>query len=174
MEREHHYSVEIVWTGNTGQGTRNYKAYERTHEIRCGQKPSIPGSSDPAFRGDPTRYNPEELFVAALSSCHMLWYLHLCADAGIAVVAYQDRAEGTMIETATGGRFTKITLYPAVKVTDSAERAQALHRQAHQFCFLANSVNFPVEVQATTGRETAEVQESGVQEFRSGNIAGRQ
>jgi len=150
MEREHHYSIQVAWTGNTGQGTRGYTAYERRHEIRSGEKPTIPGSSDPAFRGDPARYNPEELFVAALSSCHMLWYLHLCADAGIVVISYDDRAEGTMIETAEGGRFTKITLQPIVKVTDSPERAEALHKRAHQFCFLANSVNFPVEVQART------------------------
>ncbi len=101
MQRKHHYSVAVVWTGNTGQGTRNYNGYERAHEIRSGQKPVVPGSSDPAFRGDPTRYNPEELFVAALSSCHMLWYLHLCADAGIVVVSYEDHAEGTMIDTET-------------------------------------------------------------------------
>src|SRR5262249_12394697 len=96
VERKHHYSVAIVWTGNIGQGTQSYSGYERAHEIRSSQKPVVPGSSDPAFRGDPTRYNPEELFVAALSSCHMLWYLHLCADAGIVVVSYQDNAEGTM------------------------------------------------------------------------------
>jgi organic hydroperoxide reductase OsmC/OhrA len=150
MERKHHYSVSVVWTGNTGHGTRSYTGYERAHEIRSGQKPAVPGSSDPAFRGDPTRYNPEELFVAALSSCHMLWYLHLCADAGIGVVSYQDNPKGTMIETAEGGRFTNVTLHPAVEVTESAERAEALHKRAHQLCFLANSVNFPVEHQATT------------------------
>jgi organic hydroperoxide reductase OsmC/OhrA len=152
MERIHHYSVAIVWTGNTGQGTRGYTGYERAHEIRSGQKPMVPGSSDPAFRGDPTRYNPEELFVAALSSCHMLWYLHLCADAGIVVVSYEDHAEGTMIETAEGGRFISVTLRPTVKVTESADRAGTLHKRAHELCFLANSVNFPVEHHATTER----------------------
>jgi organic hydroperoxide reductase OsmC/OhrA len=145
MEREHHYSVAVLWTGNTGHGTQSYPGYERAHEIRCGRKPAISGSSDPAFRGDPTRYNPEELFVAALSSCHMLWYLHLCAESGIVVVSYDDKAEGTMIETAEGGRFTNVTLHPTVKVTHSAERAQGLHKRAHELCFLASSVNFPVE-----------------------------
>jgi organic hydroperoxide reductase OsmC/OhrA len=150
VERKHHYSVAVVWTGNIGQGTQSYSAYERAHEIRSGQKPVVLGSSDPAFRGDQTRYNPEELLVAALSSCHMLWYLHLCADAGIVVVSYKDEAEGTMIETADGGRFTNVTLHPAVKVTDSAERAEALHKRAHELCFLANSVNFPVELRPVT------------------------
>jgi len=145
MGQEHHYSVAVVWVGNTGRGTDSYVGYERAHEIRCDQKPAISGSSDPAFRGDPTRYNPEELFVAALSSCHMLWYLHLCAESGIVVVSYNDNAKGTMIETTEGGRFTNVTLHPTVKVTHSAERAQALHKQAHKRCFLASSVNFPVE-----------------------------
>lgn len=103
MGQEHHYSVAVVWVGNTGRGTDSYVGYERAHEIRCDQKPAISGSSDPAFRGDPTRYNPEELFVAALSSCHMLWYLHLCAESGIVVVSYNDNAKGTMIETTEGG-----------------------------------------------------------------------
>jgi organic hydroperoxide reductase OsmC/OhrA len=142
---QHHYSVAVVWTGNTGRGTHSYTEYERAYQIRSGDKPAISGSSDPAFRGDPTRYNPEELFVAALSSCHMLWYLHLCADSGIVVISYEDNAEGTMIETAEGGRFTNVTLHPTVKVTHSADRAQALHKVAHERCFLANSVNFPVE-----------------------------
>jgi organic hydroperoxide reductase OsmC/OhrA len=150
VQRKHHYSVAVVWTGNTGQGTRNYNGYERAHEIRSGQKPVVPGSSDPAFRGDPTRYNPEELFVAALSSCHMLWYLHLCADAGIVVVSYEDHAEGTMIETAEGGRFTNVTLHPTVKVADSPERGDGLHKRANELCFLARSVNFPVEHQPIT------------------------
>ena len=152
MGREHHYSVSVVWVGNTGRGTDSYIGYERAHEIRCGQKPAISGSSDPAFRGDPTRYNPEELFVAALSSCHMLWYLHLCAESGVVVVSYDDNAEGTMIETTDGGRFTNVTLHPTVKVTHSADRAQALHKQAHERCFLASSVNFPVEHRPKTTR----------------------
>ena len=152
MGHEHYYAVTVVWLGNTGRGTDRYAGYERAHEIRCDGKPAISGSSDPAFRGDPTRYNPEELFVAALSSCHMLWYLHLCAESGIVVVSYDDNAEGTMIETAEGGRFTSVTLHPTVKVTHSEDRAQALHKQAHERCFLASSVNFPVEHRPKTER----------------------
>ncbi|MGA8659405.1 MAG: OsmC family protein [Chthoniobacterales bacterium] len=150
MAHLHHYTTSIRWTGNTGQGTSGYKTYERAYEIHVSGKPTIPGSSDPAFRGDPARYNPEEMFVAALSSCHMLWYLHLCADAGVVVTAYEDHAEGKMEEAANGGRFIKVTLKPRVRVTQASavERANALHDRAHELCFIANSVNFPVEHEA--------------------------
>ena len=151
MQREHRYSVNVAWTGNTGKGTSDYRSYTRDHEIRVPGKPPIRGSSDPKFRGDPVRYNPEELLVAALSSCHMLWYLHLCADAGIVVVSYEDRAEGTMEESGEGaGRFVRVVLRPHVRVTESVEQAEALHQRAHELCFIANSVNFPVLHQAVT------------------------
>src|SRR5687767_11345840 len=105
--REHRYAVTVEWTGNLGSGTSAYRAYARDHEIRASGKPAIPGSSDPAFRGDPARWNPEELLVGALAACHKLWYLHLCAEAGIVVTSYVDRAEGVMVEEADGsGRFT--------------------------------------------------------------------
>jgi organic hydroperoxide reductase OsmC/OhrA len=141
------YTVQITWTGNRGSGTSSYRAYSRSHEIHADGKPVIAGSSDPVFRGDPTRYNPEEMLVAALSACHMLWYLHLCADAGIIVEAYTDEPIGTMIETEDGGgHFTGVTLRPRVTVQSGAdlERAAELHDQAHHLCFIANSVNFPV------------------------------
>jgi len=146
MSREHNYCVTVVWTGNTGKGTSAYHAYKRDHEISVIGKAPIPGSSDPKFRGDAARYNPEELLVAALSTCHMLWYLHLCADAGIAVESYEDRAEGTMKETTEGGgRFVNVKLRPHVKVIGSVEQAETLHQRAHELCFIANSVNFPVD-----------------------------
>src|ERR1700736_5055996 len=151
MPREHNYSVNVTWTGNTGTGTSGYQAYKRDHEIKVGGKPPIPGSSDPKFRGDSARYNPEELLVASLSSCHMLWYLHLCADAGVVVVSYQDRAEGIMEESSDGGGgFVQVTLHPRVHVRGSVERAEALHERAHELCYIANSVNFPVHHQAVT------------------------
>jgi organic hydroperoxide reductase OsmC/OhrA len=154
MQREHRYPVNVAWTGNTGKGTFDYRSYTRDHEIRVPGKPSIHGSSDPKFRGDPVRYNPEELLVAALSSCHMLWYLHLCADAGIVVVSYEDRAEGTMEESGEGdGRFVRVMLRPHVRVTESVEQAEALHQRAHELCFIANSVNFPVLHQAVTEQQ---------------------
>ncbi|MEM9163378.1 MAG: OsmC family protein [Cyanobacteria bacterium P01_F01_bin.4] len=143
----HHYQTQVLWTGNTGQGTASYRDYTRSHEIRVEGKPSIAGSSDPAFRGDKTKHNPEELLVASLSSCHMLWYLHLCSAASIVVTHYLDQAVGTMVETEDGsGHFAEVVLNPVVTVTRGSDRQQAvqLHEQAHQFCFVANSMNFPV------------------------------
>jgi organic hydroperoxide reductase OsmC/OhrA len=145
--RDHTYTVTVTWTGNTGSGTSAYRAYGRAHEIGAQGKPSIPGSSDPAFRGDPARYNPEEMLVGSLSSCHMLWYLHLASEAGIAVQAYQDIAEGVMIEDAGGGgRFQEVVLQPEITVPPGTDLVQAdtLHKLAHARCFIANSVNFPV------------------------------
>jgi organic hydroperoxide reductase OsmC/OhrA len=144
---EHHYKTTVTWIGNLGKGTSDYRSYERNHVINAEGKPTIPASSDPSFRGDRTRYNPEELLVSSLSSCHMLWYLHLCSVAGIVVVDYTDEATGTMVETADGGGYFKeVTLYPKVVVSDESmiEKANALHHDANKMCFVANSVNFPV------------------------------
>jgi organic hydroperoxide reductase OsmC/OhrA len=156
MQREHRYSINVRWTGNTGKGTADYRSYQRDHEINVLGKAPILGSADPKFRGDPLRYNPEELLVSALSTCHMLWYLHLCADAGIVVVSYEDRAEGTMEESSDGnGRFVRVTLRPHVRVTGSPEQAEALHQRAHELCYIANSVNFPIEHEAVTNVVTS-------------------
>jgi len=147
MSKQHHYSTTITWTGNQGSGTSQYLAYNRNHTISAEGKVSILASSDPAFRGDKTKYNPEELLVASIASCHMLWYLHLCADAGVVVVDYTDKASGTMAETETGGgRFVEITLHPQVTVTDKSmiDKAAELHHKANKLCFISNSVNFPI------------------------------
>jgi organic hydroperoxide reductase OsmC/OhrA len=154
--KEHNYSIQVRWTGNRGTGTSGYRDYDRAHEIMTEDKPVIPGSSDPKFRGDRTRYNPEELLVAALSSCHMLWYLHLCAEAGIVVTDYADRAGGIMVEGADGGgRFSEVTLRPRVTIrSGDPSLAQQLHEKAHQLCFIANSVNFPVRCESEILIET--------------------
>ncbi|HEY5399744.1 MAG TPA: OsmC family protein [Trebonia sp.] len=147
MPISHRYQTTVTWTGNTGSGTSGYRDYERTHEISGSGKPTIPGSSDPAFRGDPARWNPEELLVASVSQCHMLSFLHVCAAAGVVVTDYRDQAEGTMVETPDGGgHFEQITLRPDVRFAspEHAERAAELHERANQLCFIANSVNFPV------------------------------
>jgi organic hydroperoxide reductase OsmC/OhrA len=149
----HSYPIRMRWTGNTGQGTRDYRGYERAHEYSVEGKPAIPGSSDPAFRGDATRYNPEELLVMSLSSCHMLWYLHLCAESKIEVIDYVDDAVGKMVETAdTGGRFVDVLLKPAVTLApgSDARLARHLHDRAHHLCYVANSVNFPVRCESRT------------------------
>lgn len=145
--KEHLYQLALQWTGNRSEGTASYRAYERTYQIKALEKPVIFGSSDPAFRGDKSKYNPEELFVAAISSCHLLWYLHLCADARVIVINYSDRPIGKMQESPNGsGRFTKVILQPKVIITaeSNLDRAIELHHKAHEFCFIANSVNFPI------------------------------
>lgn len=145
--KKHRYEVTIAWTGNRGEGTARYRAYARDHEVMADGRPAILGSSDPAFRGDPARWNPEQLLVASLSQCHMLAYLHQCAVSGVVVVAYEDRAEGLMRETEDGGgRFTEVTLRPEVTVADASmtDAAVDLHQRAHDLCFIASSVGFPV------------------------------
>ncbi|MBA3323082.1 MAG: OsmC family protein [Pyrinomonadaceae bacterium] len=147
MKKEHTYKTALIWTGNTGEGTKDYKSYHRDHTISVDHKSDILGSSDPAFRGDTTRHNPEDLLVSSLSACHLLSYLHLCAVNGITVVEYSDNAEGIMQETADGGgHFTEVMLRPAVVITDAAQidKANELHGEAHRLCFIANSCNFPV------------------------------
>jgi organic hydroperoxide reductase OsmC/OhrA len=148
MSKTHRYKMTTTWTGNLGSGTSHYKAYGRDHEIIGPNHPAaIPGSSDPVFRGDSKRYSPEDLLVGALSACHMLWVLHLCAESGIVVTEYSDQAMGEMVEHPDGsGEFTLVTLYPNMTITDAARipDAMAIHGKAHQMCFLARSVNFPV------------------------------
>ncbi len=145
-DKQHHYPVEVVWSGNHGSGTKTYQGYGREHEIRVAGKPVIAGSSDAAFRGDATRHNPEDMLVAAISSCHMLWYLHLAAVAGVVVTSYVDSAVGTLLEHANDGRFTEVVLHPLVTITADSDpvRAASVHEDAHRACFIANSVNFPV------------------------------
>lgn len=145
--KQHQYQLKIEWTGNQGKGTLDYRAYDRSHTIQSGQKEMILCSSDPAFMGDNTKYNPEELLVASLSACHMLWYLHLCADADIVVTDYTDDASGTMEEdTDGGGHFTEVVLYPRVTITEASriDQANDLHKKAREMCFIASSVKFPV------------------------------
>jgi organic hydroperoxide reductase OsmC/OhrA len=151
MPAPHHYRATVVWTGDEGVGTRDYRAYRRDHIVRVEGKPDLPGSSGLAPRSDPARYNPDELLVASLAACHMLWYLHLAANAGVVVRAYEDPAEGTLVlEADGGGRFTEVVLHPRVRIDrGDPERARALHEEAHRKCFIASSVNFPVRLEPT-------------------------
>ena len=148
----HTYSLETIWEGNRGEGTRTYAGYGRGHRLVVPHKPDIALTADVAFRGEPGVHNPEDLLVAALSSCHMLSYLALCALAKIEVTAYTDRASGTMITDNTGGgHFTEVTLHPHVTIADAKdlEKARELHEKAGKLCFIASSVNFPVKHEAT-------------------------
>lgn len=156
--KEHHYALQLTWTGNKGEGTTSYRAYDRSHEIRIEGKPLLEGSADPAFLGDPSLHNPEDLLVASLAACHMLWYLHLCSSAGIVVTAYEDDASGTMQQEPDGGaRFTSVVLRPRVTVKPGADmhKAEQLHERASDLCFIARSVNFPVS------HEPAIIEEGG-------------
>ena len=149
MAREHTYDIVVTWTGDRGTGTSGYRDYDRAHEVSADGPAMLAGSSDPAFRGDRARWNPEQLLVAALSQCHMLGYLHRCADTGVVVTGYVDHAHGTMTKTGQGGRFTEVVLRPQVRVASPTmvEAAISLHAAAHRACFIANSVSFPVRHQ---------------------------
>lgn len=147
----HVYEIQTTWKGNTGQGTSGYKSYRRDHELKApGKLSSVACSSDAAFRGDPSRYSPEELLLGAVSACHMLWFLHLCADAGIIVTSYHDQAQASMRENSDGsGEFIEATLRPHVGITapEREDEASALHHRAHQMCFISRSIKFPVRIE---------------------------
>ncbi len=149
MPKTHSYALTLTWTGNTGTGTSAYGAFERSSEVTAGDKAPLLASADPAFRGAPDRWNPEELLIASLSQCHMLWYLVLCAKERIVVTDYVDHPTGTMVETLDGGgHFEEVTLHPEVTITaGDPDRAAALHERAHDLCFVANSVNFAVRAE---------------------------
>jgi organic hydroperoxide reductase OsmC/OhrA len=143
----HRYQIALTWTGNLGTGTSGYRDYARDHELRAGDKPAIAGSADRSFRGDASRWNPEELLLAALSQCHLLSYLHVAAVHGVVVTGYADEAQGSMqLNGDDSGQFTEAVLHPRVTVSDPSmlELAQSLHDRAHALCFIARSVNFPV------------------------------
>ncbi|WP_419905789.1 OsmC family protein [Kiloniella sp.] len=147
MAQEHQYKSLLTWTGNKGTGTSNYKDYDRQYDITIEGKPTLAGSSDPAFRGDASRHNPEDMLLASISSCHMLWYLHLCSVNKIVVTDYSDPAVATMVMNPDGsGQFTSATLNPQVTITagSNVEKAEELHHEANKMCFVTRSMNFPI------------------------------
>jgi organic hydroperoxide reductase OsmC/OhrA len=152
MSKQHPYTSTIVWTGDRGQGTADYRGYDRTWEVRTPGKPIIRCSNDPLLGGDPALPNPEDLLLASLSACHMLWYLHLACTAGIVVLGYEDAPLGVGETSPNGaGRFLEVTLRPAIRLQRGADlaHADAIHQQVHQYCFIARSVSFPVVYAAT-------------------------
>lgn len=163
MSDLHEYAVTVIWTGNKGTGTTGYKDYSRSFELEAEGKHGIAGSSDPAFRGDDGRWNPEQLLVGSLSACHKLWFLHLASVSGVVVTSYMDNAQGTMRTTpgAETGRFEQVTLRPEVTVTPESDisRVGALHEDAHRRCFIANSVNFPVRCEPLLRLEGEQLEE---------------
>jgi organic hydroperoxide reductase OsmC/OhrA len=151
--KKHQYELSVEWTGNEGNGTLDYKSYNRNHSISAeGKYAEIMASADPAFLGDKTKYNPEDLFLSSIAACHMLWFLHLCSSHKIIVIAYLDNATGVMEEAPNGsGKFTKVSLYPQVKVAKESmiQKANNLHQEAGKMCFIANSCNFDIEYNPT-------------------------
>ena len=148
--KNHQYKTKVIWTGNTGESTKNYRSYQRNYTISVDGKAEISGSSDPAFLGNPELHNPEDFLLASVSSCHLLWYLHLCSVNKILVLEYEDLAEGTMIESENGsGKFSEIILKPNIVVAEKEmiEKAVELHEKANEYCFIANSLNFEVKHQ---------------------------
>lgn len=145
------FEAKVVWTGNLGQGNKTYKGYERTWEVRTQGKPVIVCSNDPLLGGDPGLHNPEDMLIAALSACHMLWYLHLAHQAGVVVLGYEDAPLGRGESTPTGaGRFVGATLRPRITVPEGTDlaRADAVHHEISEVCFIARSVSFPVSYEA--------------------------
>ena len=148
MAKIHQFEAALRWTGNTGSGTTGYKAYDRTWDLQTPGKPVMHCTNDPELGGDPSKYNPEDMLIAALSSCHMLWYLHLCAITGVVVVEYVDRAAGALqINKDGSGQFISVTLRPQILISARSDMAKAksAHNQAHKYCFIARSVSFPVK-----------------------------
>jgi len=151
MGNTHKYTTAVRWTGNTGQGTATYKGYERTWDIAVPNKEIIHCSNDPLLGGDPTKMNPEDLLLSALSACHMLWYLHLASVAKIKVLAYEDHPIGDGENLPDGsGRFLSATLKPRIEVVAGSdiERALDIHNEIHKYCFVARSMNFPISYEA--------------------------
>ena len=153
MPHEHDYAARLVWTGAERGSTRDYRSYSRDYRVEVEGKPVLTGSADPTFLGDASKHNPEDLLVASLAACHMLTFLAECARAGIEVVAYEDQARGKMAFKERKMRFVEVTLAPQVTIAaGDLAQAEALHAQAHDGCFIASSVNFPVRHTATVRR----------------------
>ena len=151
MTHEHSFHAAIRWTGNRGQGNATYRGYDRTWEVNTEGKPVIQCSNDPMLGGDPTLHNPEDLLVNAVSSCHMLWYLHLAFDAGVLVTGYEDTPEGIGVSDSSGaGQFKKVILRPRITLGPGMDpvKADGVHAKIHDVCFIARSVNFPIEYKA--------------------------
>jgi organic hydroperoxide reductase OsmC/OhrA len=147
---EAHYYAKLVWSGGALGPTESVAGYSREFRAEFEGKPPLRGSADPAFHGDPTLYNPEDLLMTALSSCHMLSYLAVCAHAGIVVLSYEDSMVGTVARRDGKVKFVDVSLRPKVTLEEGSdiERAKALHEKAHNICVVANSVNFPVRYEA--------------------------
>lgn len=142
----------MSWDGASRHGLEFRDRTKRRHTISHPEKPDIDGSAAPAFHGETTRWNPEELLLAALSQCHMLTFFYLAHEEGLEVVDYEDTPEATLRTHADGsGEMTEAILKPRVTVRGGWEGSlDDMHHRAHELCFIARSVNFPVTHEATT------------------------
>jgi organic hydroperoxide reductase OsmC/OhrA len=153
----HEYAARLIWDGNAGSGTSTYAGYGRQYRVLMDGKPAIEGTADPMFKGDASKYSPEDLFLAAISGCHMLSYLALCAREGVNVLAYEDDVRGTLkFDGRGGGKFEEVVLHPSVTIAegDDAERAESLHDRAHELCFIAASCSVPIRHEPVVGYAT--------------------
>ena len=156
MGKKHDFPARIIWTGNKGTGTSAYRAYDRTWDMALDGKETVHCSNDPMLGGDPSKYNPEDLLITALSSCHMLWYLHLCSQAGVTVTAYEDNPIGIGESEPDGsGEFVEAILKPRITITNDSnvDTARAIHDEIHNYCFIARSVKFPVSYEVEVIKE---------------------
>lgn len=152
MSKTQNYKLDLSWKGNRGAGTMTYTSYDRDFTAQKESRPAILGSSHPAFRGNSDRYCPEELLLASLSSCHMLWYLNMCASHDVVVLEYTDQPVMEMeVKEFGNGDIRSATLSPVVRIAsdDQREQALAMHQKAHQSCFIAKGVNFDIILNPT-------------------------
>jgi organic hydroperoxide reductase OsmC/OhrA len=147
----HEYTAHLTWTGNQGAGTATYDGYGRSYRVTIDGKPELRMSADASFRGDATMYNPEDLFLASISGCHMLSYLALCARRGVSVIEYEDYSSGILRLEGGGGSFEQVTIAPVVTIADGRHAALAaeLHDRAAECCFIANSCRVPIHHRPT-------------------------
>ncbi|MEO8535864.1 MAG: OsmC family protein [Flavobacterium sp.] len=147
MTPKHTFKATANWTSKQNPEDSTKRFYSKSHKISIEGKPVLNVSAAKAFKGDPELYNPEDLLLSSLVSCHMMSYLYVCSQNGIEVLKYLDNAEATLEVNPDGsGRFTEVRLNPKVVIADSdkIQLALELHKKANQLCFIANSCNFPV------------------------------
>lgn len=147
MAFKHIFKVALSWFSTEKVASPKSKVYSKSHHISIEGKSDLAISAAKAFKGDPSLYNPEDLLLSSLVSCHMMSYLYLCDQNNIEVISYTDHAEAILeVNSDASGRFVEVILKPAVVILNPEQIALALdlHKKANQLCFIANSCNFPV------------------------------
>lgn len=143
----HLFKVALNWMKKDNISSSLSRIYTKSHHISIEGKPDLEVSAAKAFKGDPNLYNPEDLLLSSLTSCHMMSYLYCCMQYKIEVISYQDHSEATLQVNPDGsGKIVKVDLFPEIIISNSSqiELALSLHKKANELCFIANSCNFPV------------------------------